>query len=164
MDRDTVLVKTELGKEELATRRSLPLDLRHVLILVDGHSTLMELLYKGNGIPNLEGCLNKLKQLALISDSDSNPGASVVSNTQSPYVKHVAVGNQTIKLQLVRMVKDLLGPQAGKIIKKIEEAGDTKEALISVIVVSSKIIRLVIDEEKAEIFVSKAQEILSANK
>ena len=100
MHRDTVLSKTEQGKEELATRRSLPLDLRRVLILVDGHSTLAEVLNKGNGIPNLEGSLDKLKLLELISASGTSPGVVVAATIQPAPVKQMAVYEGSLKLQL----------------------------------------------------------------
>ena len=66
-----------------------------------------------------------------------------------------------VKSQLVLLATNLLGGQAGKVIKKIEEAADTKDALISAIDGCGKVIRLVIDEEKADVFVLSAKDILS---
>jgi hypothetical protein len=55
MNTDTVYVKTEKGKERFDAR-DIPTTLRHALILVDGHSTLHELLKKGAGLENLARC------------------------------------------------------------------------------------------------------------
>ena len=121
MNLDAVLAKTEKGKEELAARRDLPVDLRRALILVDGHSTLQELLIKGEGLPHFEDSLRMLEQLALIAPSGSN-AATVPKSPPSPpeTAAQPVSGGVAVKRQLALLATNLLGAQAGKIIKKIE--------------------------------------------
>ena len=162
MNLDAVLAKTEEGKEEMAARRDLPVDLRHALILVDGHSTLSELLKKGEGLPHFSDSLKTLEQLGLIAPSGLNAAVASKSPPSPPETAAQAVsGGVAVKLQLVQLANNLLGAQAGKVIKKIEEAADTREALISAIDGCGKVIRLVIDEKKADVFVLSAKDILS---
>lgn len=162
MNLDVVLAKTEKGKEELAVRRDIPVDLRRALILVDGHSTLMELLKKGEGLPHFADSLKMLERMALIAPSGSNAVAvSELSPSPPETFQQPASGGVAVKFQLVQLATNLLGSQAGKIIKKIEEAADSRVALVTAIDGCGKVIRLVIDEEKADIFVSSAKDILS---
>ena len=161
MNLDAVLAKTEKGKEELAARRELAVDLRHSLILVDGHSTLQELLKKGEGLPNLVESLETLVQMGLISALDENADSVFASPPSISGTAAPASGGSASKAKLVLLATSLLGKQAGKIIKKIEEAADTREALLSAVDSCGKVIRLVIDEEKADAFVSSAKNILS---
>ena len=157
MNHDLILVKTDKGKEELESRRSLSLDLRHALILVDGHSTLKELLLKGAGLPLLADSLNILIRTGYANTlSDlSTPQAAA---EQTP---RKAVGNGSIKQQLILLAGSLLETQSVKIIKKIEDSVDSEEALLSTIESCGKVIRLVIDEGKAATFVVKAKDILA---
>ena len=162
MNLDAVLAKTEKGKEELAARRDLTADLRHALILVDGHSTLKELLKKGEGLPHLADSLNMLAQMGLIASTAENASVVAASPPLTPEtVSQAASGSMSVKAKLVLLANNLLGNQAGKIIKKIEEAADTYEALLSAIDSCGKVIRLVIDEDKADMFVVSAKDILS---
>ena len=103
-----------------------------------------------------------LEQMALIAPSGSN-AATVPKSPPSPpeTAAQPVSGGVAVKRQLALLATNLLGAQAGKIIKKIEEAADTREALISAIEGCGKVIRLVIDEEKADVFVSSAKDILS---
>lgn len=157
MDKDLVLVKTDKGKEELASRRNLSLDLRHALILVDGHSTLNELLLKGAGLPLLADSLNVLirtgyaKTLADLTTPQAVPEKAA----RQP------AGSGSIKQQLIFLADSLLEAQSDKIIKKIEDSSDSTDALLSTIASCGKVIRLVIDEEKADTFVVAAKDILT---
>lgn len=162
MNLDAILAKTEKGKEELAARRNLTVDLRHALILVDGHSTLEELLKKGEGLPHFADSLEMLEQMGLIAPAGANAAVLPASLPPSPETaSQPAFGGVAVKPQLVLLATNLLGGQAGKVIKKIEEAADTKEALISAIDGCGKVIRLLIDEGKADAFVLSAKDILS---
>lgn len=156
MNQDLILVKTEKGKEELESRRSLSLDLRHALILVDGHSTLKELLLKGAGLPLLADSLN-----ILIRTGYANTLSDLSTPQTAEQTPRKVVGNGQIKQQLILLADSLLEAQSDKIIKKIEASADAKEALLSTIESCGKIIRLVIDEEKADTFVVAAKDILA---
>ena len=79
MKLETVLSKTEKGKEDLAARRDLTVDLRHALILVDGRSTLKELLKKGEGLPHFADSLKMLEQMGLIAPAGASAAVLSVS-------------------------------------------------------------------------------------
>ena len=161
MNQEMVLSKTEKGKKELATRGELTVDLRHALILVDGRSTLKELLKKGEGLPHFADSLEMLEQLGLIVPAGANVAVLSTSLPSSlETASQSASGDVALKPQLVLLATNLLGGRAGKIIKKIEDA-DTKEALVSAIDGCGKVIKLLIDEGKADAFVSSAKDILS---
>lgn len=157
MDQHLVLIKTEKGKEELETRRSLSPDLRHALILVDGHSTQKELLIKGAGLHLLEDSLNILLRTGYIKILSDLSVSAVAPDT----LPHAPIGSSSIKQQLILLADNLLEAQSDKIIKKIEGSADSMEALLSMTDSCGKIIRLVIDEEKADTFVVAAKDILA---
>lgn len=122
MDLDVILAKTEKGKEELETRRSLSIDLRHALILVDGHSTLPELLKKGEGIPLLSDSLNILLRTGFIYSSSGNTAETSVSVSVKPETsQRPSSGNGSVKSQLIHLAINLLGKQSEKIIKKLKK-------------------------------------------
>ncbi len=153
---DDVLAKTQKGKDELASRGSVDLDMRHALILVDGHSTLQELLKKGEGLPHLAGSLEALMQMGLISLPVEEEMV-----TASELAPQTVSGSATVKSQLLLLANNLLENQAGKVIKKIEDSADSNEALHSTIEGCGKVIRLLIDEKKADTFIVAANDILS---
>lgn len=157
MNQDQVLVKTEKGKEELEARRSLSLDLRHALILVDGHSTLEELLTKGAGLPLLEDSLNILIRTGFIK----NLTETSVSQSAPITATRTSASSGSIKQQLILLADNLLEAQSDKIIKKIEDSADSRDALLTMIDSCGKVIRLVIDEKKADTFVVAAKDILA---
>ncbi|HDO21808.1 MAG TPA: hypothetical protein ENG86_03005, partial [Nitrospirae bacterium] len=60
-------MKTEKGEEEIKSRKySVPLSLRHVLILIDGKSNAVKILEKGRGLPDIMNSLDELVTRGLI--------------------------------------------------------------------------------------------------
>ena len=66
----------------------------------------------------------------------------------------------TVKLELIRISRDILGPQADKIVKKIEESSDSKEALSATLKNCIELVRLVVDEKKSKALAVKYSETL----
>lgn len=132
MDNKMVYAKTEKGEEELRSRKNgLDLPLRRVLILVDGSSTVDKVIEKGQGLPDITSSLETL----------FNDGYIVTSSNGS---------GRDIKADLIRIAQETLGKDAEKVIKKIQKSPDSTEALRSTIEESKKLVKLVIDEKKAE--------------
>jgi len=127
-----VYSKTAKGEEELHSRKhGLPLQERRVLILVDGVSDVQRILEKGEGLPDIEESLERLEREGYIS-----AGAESVS--------------PDIKSELIEMARRVLGPNAGRIVKKIENSEGSREALKATLEECKKLVKLTIDEGKAE--------------
>ena len=132
MDLKIVFDKTDKGDEEIKTRKyGLPLSSRRVLILIDGRSTVARVIDKGEGLPDIIETLAVLEKEGFIARSSS-------------------VSQNNVKAELISAAKKTLGADAEKVVKKIEKSPDSKEALISTIEDCQKLVKLIIDEKKAE--------------
>jgi len=137
MDISTILKKTEKGIDEINTRKyKLDSSLRRILILVDGKSDVAKILEKGKGLPAISESLAELERNGYI-------------------VPH----SGGLKNKLITIVKETLGKDADKVISKIETAPDTKEAMEEVLNNCKKIVKLMIDEKKAEELIRKCNEL-----
>jgi hypothetical protein len=77
MQRSAVLAKTEKGAEEVKSRAyGLPARLRSVLIMVDGVSSVGDLVERFNAIPNIEGSLQLLLEQEYVALSGTDAGAA----------------------------------------------------------------------------------------
>jgi hypothetical protein len=151
MDARVVFLKTAKGETEITTRaHKLNHALRYVLILVDGKSTVGEIMSKGAGLSNITDALDQLAALDFIHTI-----AETKLSTQ--YLK------QDPKTKIISMVNDLLGERAGPIIKKLHVSDESPEALEQSITACKHLIKLTIDNKKAEDFVRRAQEIIFAS-
>jgi hypothetical protein len=147
MDPSVVLAKTEKGKDEIGARRyGLPQAMRHALILVDGRSTVAQLLQKGSMIPGIAEALD-----ALLRDGFVRPASGAAGSA----------GAASAKQALIALAEQVLGSQAGKVVKKLTESGDSPSELAGAVDGCHKLIRLAIDERKAEAFHKAAKEILA---
>ena len=155
IDKRAVFAKTPKGKDEIETRQNrLPPKLRMALILVDGKSSVTDLVDKG-GHPDLSKALEELSLLGFIRDVS----ISAVPAPAPAAANHPAA--LTVKLELIRISHDILGPQADKIVKKIEESSDTKEALSATLKSCIELVRLVVDEKKSKTLGIKYTETLN---
>ena len=155
-----VFIKTETGKARFAAR-DVPVALRHALILVDGHSTVKELMKRGEGLPHFSDSLEMLEQMGLIAPVGVVVAGPMPSSADSAMLS--ASGGARVKQQLVALAKRMLDDQAGKIIRKIEETQESTTALMHTVDSCGKVIKLMIDEDKAEAFVLEAKDILGKN-
>jgi DNA-binding PadR family transcriptional regulator len=143
MDPKRVYQKTDKGEEELRTRKyGIPQHLRQVLIFVDGRSNIAKILEKAAGFPNVGQSLDELTQQGFIRLDET-------------------VTITGIKSELIETAKQTLGADAEKIIAKIKDAPETKEGLQATMSSCKKLVRLVIDEKKAEELIQKCSEIMS---
>lgn len=135
--------KTAKGEEEIRSRTNgLALNLRQVLILIDGVSDEAKILQKGLSLPtDIRLCLQKLDQQEYI---------------QVESVLTIA----DVKNELIRIAEELLGADAEKVIDKIKDAPDDKEGLVSALSRCKKIVKMTINEEKADALIRKCAAVL----
>jgi len=143
MNPNTVYKKTEKGTEEINTRKyGLSQELRRVLIFIDGKSTVSKILVKAVGFANIEKHLEELARQGFVHAEEA--GVSVA----------------TIKAELIATAQQILGPDAERIVGKLKKAHESKEALEDTVSNCKRLVRLVIDEKKADELVRRSTEIL----
>ena len=99
MNPETVYVKTERGKERFEAR-DIPNNLRHALILVDGRSTLEQLMQKGAGLENLADSFEMLEEMGLMAPE----GAAAATPAAAPAAAdQPAAGGGNAKRQLMAL-------------------------------------------------------------
>jgi hypothetical protein len=153
MDTKLVFVKTEKGQQEISTRQyHLRHSLRYVLILVDGKSTVEKIIEKGAGLCDINEALATLSQDGFIQPLEETTFGSTSTSS-----------SEGVKAQVIDMANSLLGAHSANVVKKIQQAPDTPEGLIEAAESCKKLIKLVIDESKAEEFVRQAREIILSN-
>jgi hypothetical protein len=157
MDPKTVYVQTELGKQRFEAR-DIPNNLRYALILVNGRSTLEELLVKGAGLENLEDTFGMLEQMGLMAPVGSDAAMQGATSSAATEQAH---GSMAIKPRLMALASKMLGDKADKVLRKIEETADSDTALRHTVDTCGKVIRLTIDEKKADEFLEAAKAIMS---
>ncbi len=143
MNPKKIYKKTAKGLEEIDSRKyGISQNLRHVLIFVDGKSDVSKILEKGSGFPNIEQHLEDLASQGFI---------------QSDVLTTISA----IKEELIAAAEQTLGPDAEKIITKLRDAHETKEGLEETVSSCKRLVRLVIDEKKAEELMSRCSAILA---
>ncbi len=142
MNKGLIFSKTEKGEEEIASRKyGLDLSQRRILILVDGKSDVNRLLEKGEGLPDIIESLSSLKDDGFI---EVLSGAKVAS----------------IKDEMIRVARETLGNDSEKVVKKIRNSPDTLEGLQATVEECKKLVKLIIDEKKAEELAAKCNELM----
>lgn len=158
MDYNAIVTKTKKGDEEIQSRTcGLDRNLRYVLILVDGKSTVQDLIDgKGAAMPDVAGSLASLAAEGYIAiggvemGGGADAGCTVSGNRDIP----------TIKAELIAVAKEVLGGDAGKIVAKLEAAPDSREGLQEVVNNCKKLVKLLIDEKKAEALMARCSTVL----
>jgi len=144
MNPNTVYKKTEKGAEEINTRKyGLSQELRRVLIFVDGTSNVSKILVKAAGFPNIEKHLDELARQGFV------------------HVEEAGVSVASIKAELIATAQQVLGPDAEKIVGKLRVAHESKDALDDTVSKCKRLVRLVIDEKKADELVRRCSVILA---
>ena len=149
--KNVVFVKTSKGDEEIVQRtHKLNHGLRYVLILVNGRSTVGEILEKGAGLPAIDQTLEYLATSGFID--------TISENVQT---KH---GTFSPKNEIIALAQAMLGAQAAPVVKKFSETNDEPDALTHTATICKRLIKLAIDEEKADEFARRAQEIIFSSR
>jgi hypothetical protein len=156
MDPQVVLARTPLGAEALSKQdHDLPRALRHALILIDGRSTVARLEQRGAIIPEFPAALRELVARGLVAPVGHNHTASYVAAQAG------GAAGQSLSRALVGVAESILGDKSGKVVKKLGEAGDSREELSAAVDGCYKLIRLTIDESRAEEFRSAAKALIT---
>lgn len=157
MDRSAIVAKTIKGEEEIQSRKyGLEHNLRYVLILVDGKSSVQQLVEeKGAGLPDVAGSLRALAEQGFVSIGGVTAGAADDTCT-------AAAGQDipALKAALIAIANDVLGADAGKIVSKLEAAPDSREGLQEAVNGCKKMVRLLIDEQKADALMARCSTVL----
>jgi|SRR5450759_5211921 len=152
MDSSAVLAKTRKGLDELAQRTgAVPQKLRSVLILVDGKTRYGDLLSKCTFIPGCNEHLTWLLQNGFLQTVGASPASDVTtaSVATSP------------KATLLKLARELLGVHSGAVVQRLHDTEDTRDAMAQTLERCHKLIRLSIDEKKAEQFLRLGSALLA---
>lgn len=150
MNPSAVVCKTAKGEEEIQKRvHGLERNLRYVLILVDGSSSVERIVAKGEGMHDVEGSLLRLASEGYVDIE----GLSVRRGGEDVV---------RAKAQLIAIARELLGDEAGKIISKIEAAPESRDGLLEAVQQCKKVVRLIIDERKADALMVRCGAVLDA--
>jgi hypothetical protein len=153
MDSQVILARTPQGAEALARQdHDLPRTLRHALILVDGRSTVARLEQRGAMIPDFQAALRELVARGLVAP---------MGHGGPPTTPGGAANGQGLANALAVAAESILGDKAGKVVRKLEEAGHSREDLLAAVESCYKLIRLTIDETRAEEFRAAAKEVIA---
>jgi hypothetical protein len=158
MDPSQILVKTTKGQEEVKSRAShMPQPVRMLLIMIDGHTSLESFKQKTAQLPHAKENLDWLVSegfVELLADPAVVSGfsASVLSEHSGP--------TSAQKHALIELSHKLLGAHAAKVVQRLEESADTPQELQAALDRCHKLIKLTIDESKANRFLKTGQEIL----
>ena len=158
MDSATVLSKSPRGVDELVQRTgAVPQKLRSVLILVDGKTCYSDLLRKCSFIPQIAEHLTWLLQHGFIEPVPTLSGALPSANAAeatSTELRSLLSPPRALspKNALLKLAHELLGVHADAVVQRLQDTADTHDALAQTIERCYRLIRLSIDETKAEQF------------
>ena len=149
---DSVLFRTPKGEEILLSRGpEISTNQRRALLVVDGKTTVANLEKKVFWVSDVISALKELYALGLIHDD--------VSTINTEAGMDGGPGRQ-LKVQLASIAKELLGSNAERIIKKMDEAEGTPDALEQVLLGCKKLIKLTINEELADTFLQRGRKVI----
>lgn len=156
MDETLILLKTSKGIEEIKHRSfGLPQSLRALLIMADGAISVSSLLGATSQFPQSEEHLNWLIQEGFIETTTGprpvpSAAGSVRTNDLPP------------KQKLIAMTRELLGPDASKVLQRLEDVSESEPELLAAAERCYKFIKLTIDEKKADNFLATARSLIKS--
>jgi hypothetical protein len=158
MDSAAVLVKTDKGIAELAQRSdAVPQKLRAILIMVDGKTQWGELLSRYAGLPEFSEQLTWLVENGFVAVAGKSAGTSARAAMDQAAFTPSATG----RAGLVELAQHLLGAHGEKVIQRLQETEDARDALVQAVERCCKLIKLSIDESKAEQFRTLGMKLLA---
>lgn len=156
MRSEIAFIKTARGIEELEHRAlGLGATTRRLLILIDGQRTVGHLIHENARSMDVASALEQLLSLGLIAERGQLSGAASPPSDSSKSI------DGSLRHALVEMATSVLGEQhAARIAAKLEGLPDNAAELGKAIDNCVRLIRLTIDEGKAEDFRRQAEIIL----
>lgn len=152
MRSDLVLFRTRKGEEILLGHgHEISVNQRRALLTIDGKTTVSDLAKKVFWVSDLILVLDELyangfihNDISMITSEANQAGGTGI----------------LLKLQLAGIAKELLGNNADRIIKKIEEVDNTPESLEQALLSCKKLIKLTINEEMADTFLRRGLQVI----
>lgn len=149
---DMVLSRTPRGAEVLLNRGTeISTNQRRALLVVDGKTTVANLEKNVFWVTDVISALEELHAMGLIHDGASTINAEAGMDG--------GAGRQ-LKVQLAAIARELLGSNAERIIKKMDEADGTPDALEQALLGCKKLIKLTINEELADTFLQHGRKVI----
>ncbi|MFA5171908.1 MAG: hypothetical protein WC426_10105 [Sulfuriferula sp.] len=155
MHPDLILFRTAQGEEVINGHghdKQIAANLRRALLAVDGKTSVAALTKKVFWVSDVTTVLKELYSLGLIHDD--------VKTIQGFTVTQSGGAGLLLKVQIVKIAKELLGSNADRIIKKIEDVDGTPEALEQALLSCKKLIKLTINDQVAETFLKRCLEVI----
>jgi hypothetical protein len=149
---DLILFRTEKGEEIfLGHGHEISVNQRRALLIIDGKTTVADLAKKAYWVTDVVSTLDELYAMGLIQNDVStiHAGASLAEGA-----------GLLLKAQLAALATELLGSNAERIIKKIEESDGTPQALEQSLLACKKLIKLTISEELADTFLQRGLRVI----
>ncbi len=148
---DSVPSRTPKGEGILDTyAHEISANQRHALLVVDGRTAVADLEKKAFWVSNLAATLEELQAMGLVQE---------IGPVTTEPIQAVATSTP-MKVQLAAIAKEMLGNNAERIIKKIEETDGTAGALEQALLNCKKIIKLTISEELADTFLERGRKVI----
>ena len=157
MEASLVFSRTRLGQRVLISRDvALEKKLRLALILVDGHSDVTRLQHKAVHITDLEQTLEQLALRGFIQANNQawHPGGESVTDTPRSAIAF-------IKDKLINECILVLGKDAGKVVRILEDTPEDMQSLGAAITRCKKLVSLTIGEQQARELSGKCEQLLS---
>ncbi len=161
MNGAVIYAKTRRGLEELTHRTAaVPQKVRSILILVDGKTRCSELLQKCSFISECKEHLEWLERNGLIEAVGTTNAPGAVASDAPPIPSQAPV-TISPKKALIQLAQELLGAHSGAVVQRLQDSGDEHDALVQTLERCHKLIRLSIDEKKAEQFRQRGSALLA---
>lgn len=149
---DLILFRTRKGEELLLGHgHEISTNQRRALIVIDGKTTVSNLEKTAFWVSDVISALKELYALGLIHDDVS---------TVHTEASQAGGAGLLLKTQLAAVANELLGSNAERIIKKLEEVDGTPDALEQALLSCKKLIKLTISEELAETFLQRGRKVI----
>ena len=131
---------------------------RSLLIIIDGVSTVEKLLGYTAQLHDAEETLSWLIQEGFVEGVSPTQPAPHNTSTSLPQAAPI---EKTGKLALIALTREILGADAAKVLKRLDDVPDTQNELIMAADKCYKFIKLTIDENKAHQYLKASQALLS---
>lgn len=147
-----VLFRTQKGEDMLhGDRHAISANHRRALLAIDGKTSVASLEKSVFWVSDVKSVLEELYASGLVHHDLSATRSEAVA-TGAP--------EQSLKVQLAALSRELLGSNAERLIKKMEQVDGSPDALEQVLLGCKKVIKLTISEELADVFWQRGRKII----
>lgn len=157
-----ILTKTRKGQEELALRSgALAQKQRSMLILIDGKTLITDLKLKYSFFSNFNEQLEWLLEHGYVEAiaTGSRTTGTPVTNAPLGSTKPMTSSGRDA---LITLSRELLGNHASSVVQRLQDTPDSPDELLMALQRCHKLIRLSIDEKKAEQFLRQGSTLLDS--